>query len=56
MEGDGAQQEAPLVGFLFGNVEKGKVDADYLDEVRRRLGAEGRRAFGDGASQAPLLS
>ena len=44
MEEERDPKSAPLVGFLFGNVDENqRVDADYLDEVRRgrceRLGA-----------------
>lgn len=37
------EREAPLVGFLFGNVDENqRVDADYLDEViQRRAGRAG---------------
>lgn len=36
MEADATQegQEAPLLGFIFGNVDaNNKLEADYLDEV-----------------------
>lgn len=44
------QEGAPLVGFLFGNVdEKNRVEADYLDDVSSRSaedsGASGSSPF-----------
>ena len=43
-EGEGRPEPAPLVGYLFGNVDErtGKVDAPWLDEARagRRGGGE----------------
>lgn len=50
MEGEEQEQPAPLVGFLFGNVDENqRVEADYLDEV-----IQGRcRAAGGGPDTPP---
>lgn len=48
MEEEREEREAPLVGFLFGNVDENqRVDADYLDEVI------GRRPGGQGSGPPP---
>lgn len=52
-------QEAPLVGFIFGNVEEktGRVEADYLDEVRQPAVLHGslRNSPSPAIAEVPLL-
>ena len=55
-EGEGAGQ-APLVGFLFGNVdENNRVEADYLDEASAGRGSRASGGGGRASPRAPLTS
>ena len=38
-DSDNEQGDDPMVGFLFGNIDKNlQLDADYMDEVSRGAG------------------